>query len=107
MITRTWHGIVPLHKKTAFLKYLDQTGINDTTSLPGNCGAYVKAVDQNEFSHVFLCTVWETLEDIISYAGKQYSIAVTYPEDDQYGLISDPIVIHQEVTSTNNPFEYE
>lgn len=106
MITRTWHGIIPIVKKEAFLKYLDETGVSDTTNFPGNCGAYVKVVDQKEFSHVFLCTVWETIEDIIGYAGKQYSIAVTYPEDDQYALISDPIVIHQEVTTTKNPFEY-
>jgi hypothetical protein len=45
------------------------------------------------------------MDGIILYAGENPIIAVTYPDDDKYGLISDPIVIHQEVTTVQNPFD--
>lgn len=104
MISRTWHGIVPIDMKENFKNYLEITGVKDTISIPGNNGAFVKIVDQGNYTHFFLCTLWDKMEDIILYAGQTPEIAVTYPEDEKYGLISDPIVIHQEVTSGQNPF---
>lgn len=44
------------------------------------------------------------IERMIAYAGNNPTKALTYPEDEKYGLISDPIVIIQEVTDPNNPF---
>ena len=44
------------------------------------------------------------MESVIKYAGEHPEIAVTYLEDSKYGLISDPIVILQEVASCDNPF---
>ncbi len=105
MITRTWHGIVPIKFKDDFKIYLGETGVSDTTSIQGNRGAFVKVVEQGEYAHFFLCTVWDSMENIISYAGEHPQIAVTYPEDEKFGLISDPIVIHQEVAAVINPFE--
>lgn len=104
LISRTWHGLVPIEMKESFKSYLEVTGVKDTTSLPGNQGAFVKIVDQGNYTHFFLCTLWDKMEDIIPYAGENPSIAVTYPEDEKYGLISDPIVIHQEIKSVRNPF---
>ena len=104
MISRTWHGLVPLNKKEAFNKYLNETGVNEAVSIPGNLGAYVHVEEQDQYAHFFLCTVWSSWEDIVKFAGKSPDIAVTYPEDSKYGLISDPIVIHQEVAADTNPF---
>jgi heme-degrading monooxygenase HmoA len=104
MITRTWHGIVPIRLKKEFETYLQNTGVSDTTGIKGNRGAYVKIAEQGEYAHFFLCTVWDSMESIRTYAGSNPETAVTYPEDDTYGLISDPIVIHQEVTNSGNPF---
>lgn len=36
MISRTWHGIVPIANKKAFEDYEYQTGVKDTIALPGN-----------------------------------------------------------------------
>lgn len=104
MIARTWHGLTPLETKTAFRKYLEQTGVRDALALPGNRGAFVSVVDQGAYAHFFLCTFWESREDLLAYAGDNPSLAVTYPEDAAFGLISDPIVIHQEVPEARNPF---
>ena len=78
MISRTWHGLVPRDKRDAFEQYEYETGIKDTTSLKGNCGAYLKIVDQGEYSHFFLCTKWDTMESMITYAGDNPRVAVTY-----------------------------
>lgn len=104
MLSRTWHGVVPIHMKDAFEKYEYETGVKETTAIKGNQGAYLKIVEQGEYAHFFLCTKWETMENIIEFAGDHPTTAVTYPEDEKYGLISDPIVVIQEVTDAKNPF---
>lgn len=104
MISRTWHGIVPIQMKDGFEKYEYETGVKDTIAIKGNKGAYLKIVEQGEYAHFFLCTKWDSIESMIAYAGENPTIAVTYPEDDKYGLISDPIVLVQEVSDDRNPF---
>ncbi len=104
MISRTWHGIVPIHMKDVFERYEYETGVKDSLSIEGNKGAYLKIVEQGEYAHFFLCTKWDTMDSVIAYAGNEPTIAVTYPEDEEYGLISDPIVILQEVFDSENPF---
>lgn len=106
MISRTWHGLVPLEMKEGFYRYLEATGVKDATSLSGNKGAIVKVIDQGNYAHFFLCTLWDKLEDVILFAGVNPTVAVTYPEDQKYGLISDPIVIHQEIMHVHNPFSF-
>ena len=104
MISRTWHGIVPIHMKDAFERYEYETGVKDCIATKGNRGAYLKIVEQGEYAHFFLCTKWDTMESVIAYAGNKPFIAVTYPEDEKYGLISDPIVVLQEVFDSDSPF---
>lgn len=64
---------------------------------PGNLGAYVRRETQGEWEHFFLATYWEDLEAIKAFAGDQYKIAVTYPDDEQYELLSDPYVFQHQV----------
>ncbi len=104
MISRTWHGLVPIHMKDAFERYEYETGVKDSTATKGNRGAYLKIVEQGEYAHFFLCTKWDTMDSVIAYAGDKPTIAVTYPQDEKYGLISDPIVILQEVSDPDSPF---
>lgn len=104
MISRTWHGIVPVANGKSFEDYEYKTGIKDTIALPGNRGAFLKVVNQGQYTHFFLCTKWDTMESMIAYAGENPTVAVTYAKDDEYGLISDPIVILQEVSDDKNPF---
>ncbi len=104
MFSRTWHGIVPLKMRAAFEQYEYQTGVKDTRAIPGNRGAYLKIVEQGEYAHFFLCTKWDSMASMIAYAGQEPAIAVNYPEDEHYSLISDPIVIIQEVVDGSDPF---
>ena len=104
MFSRTWHGIVPLKMRAAFEQYEYQTGVKDTLAIKGNRGAFLKIVEQGDEAHFFLCTKWDSMASMIAYAGQNPAIAVTYPEDEKYGLVSDPIVIIQEVVDDGDPF---
>lgn len=104
MMSRTWHGAVPEEHEAGFEEYLNLTGVKEAKEIRGNLGVYVEKVLQDGYCHFFLCTIWSSWEDILLYAGEKPHIAITYPNDRQYGLISDPIVAHQEVSSAQNPF---
>lgn len=104
MISRTWHGIVPVEHENGFAEHLSQTDVKAALEIKGNLGVYVKKVVQEEYCHFFLCTIWESWQDVIRFAGEDPTTALTYADDEQYGLISDPIVIHQEVSNKDNPF---
>ena len=99
MILRSWHGAVPLQHGDAFEQYLQTTGVSEASALDGNLGAFVKRIEQDDHVHFFLLTYWNGWDAIHAFAGAEPHIAVTYPQDRKYGLISDPIVLHQEVAS--------
>jgi len=104
MIVRTWHGIVPIEKAEGFRNHLINTGVLEAKALAGNLAAYIYSQSQNEFEHFFMVSYWRDMESVKSFAGPNPQIAVTYPEDDKYDLISDPIVLHHEVMELPSQF---
>lgn len=98
MIVRTWHGCVPLQHRQGFADHLAVTGVQHAKATAGNCGAVVRQELQGDYAHFFLATYWESLEAIRLFAGENYQQAVTYPDDEAYGLISDPYVFQHRVT---------
>lgn len=105
MISRTWHGVVPLEHKQGFYNYELITGVEETKNTEGNINTFLKVVEQEGYCHFFLCSIWKDIDSMKKFAGDTPEVAVTYPEDEKYGLISDPLVIIQEVTTDKNPFE--
>ncbi|WP_114194081.1 hypothetical protein [Edaphovirga cremea] len=99
MICRTWHGCVPVIHAEGFAKHLQLTGIQHSKSIAGNLGAFVRRETQAGYEHFFLATYWENLAAVKAFAGEDYSIAVTYSEDEKFALISDPYVFHHQVES--------
>lgn len=97
MIVRTWHGCVPIIHAEGFAIHLQKTGVEHLQKTPGNLGAYVRRETQGKWEHFFLATYWEDLEAIKAFAGEEYQIAVTYPDDEQFELISDPFVFQHHV----------
>lgn len=106
MIVRTWHGAVPLDKSESFREYLIKTGITEAKKTSGNLAVFLYNQTQNEYVHYFMASCWTDLEAIKAFAGDNPHIAVTYPEDAKYGLISDPIVLHHEVASFSQTDEW-
>ncbi|AOR65891.1 hypothetical protein [Pectobacterium wasabiae] len=97
MIVRTWHGCVPLQHAEGFATHLQLTGVKHSQGITGNQGAFVKRVTQGNWEHFFLATYWTDIDAIKAFAGEDYHIAVTYPEDDKFCLLSDPYVFQHEV----------
>ncbi|MEN4892083.1 hypothetical protein [Erwinia billingiae] len=97
MIVRTWHGCVPLKHAEGFAKHLDKTGVEHSRSVEGNKGAFVRRETQDGWEHFFLATYWQDLEAIKVFAGENYQVAVTYPDDEVFELLSDPYVFQHEV----------
>jgi heme-degrading monooxygenase HmoA len=97
MIVRTWHGCVPLQHATGFAAHLQHTGVEHAQSISGNLGAFVRQETQGEWEHFFLATYWESLAAIRQFAGDDMQRAVTYPDDEQFDLISDPYVFQHDV----------
>lgn len=97
MIVRTWHGCVPLKHAEGFAKHLEKTGVEHSKSIDGNQGAFVRRETQGEWEHFFLATYWQDLRSIKAFAGKNYHVAVTYPDDEVFALLSDPYVFQHEV----------
>lgn len=104
MIVRTWHGIVPLEKAEAFRDHLQNTGVAEAKAIKGNKGAYIYSQSQGNFEHFFMVSYWEDIKSVHSFAGSKPQIAVTYPDDVKYSLISDPIVLHHEVQKIPSEF---
>lgn len=104
MISRSWHGAVPVKCAEGFDAYLNKTGVAEALSLPGNVGVHTYRQTQGDYEHFFMISYWESMKAVEAFAGPNPHIAVTYPEDSQYGLLSDPIVLHQEVQSLPKEF---
>lgn len=99
MIVRTWHGCVPLEHAEGFALHLQKTGVEHAQRTPGNKGADVRREKQGAWAHFFLATYWDDLAAIKAFAGEDYHIAVTYPDDEQFALLSDPYVFQHEVAT--------
>lgn len=103
MIVRTWHGCVPLKHAEGFSAHLQKTGIEHSQNTPGNQGAFVRRATQGEWEHFFLATYWLDLKAVKAFAGEDYHVAVTYPDDEQFQLLSDPYVFQHEVSEMTAP----
>lgn len=97
MIARSWHGAVPADQGEPFYKHLLKTGVAEAKATKGNVGIHLHHENQGLYTHFFLITYWADFEAVRRFAGPEPQRAVNYPEDERYGLISDPIVLHHEV----------
>lgn len=62
-------------------------------------GRLRQAGNAGEWEHFFLATYWNDLDAIIAFAGEEYHVAVTYADDEQFQLLSDPYVFQFEVAA--------
>jgi hypothetical protein len=52
---------------------------------------------QGDWEHFFLATYWQDLHSVKAFAGENYHVAVTYPDDEAFELLSDPYVFQHVV----------
>lgn len=57
--------------------------------------------NRGEWAHFFLATYWQDLAAVKAFAGEDYHVAVTYPDDEAFELLSDPYVFQHEVEAVS------
>ncbi len=87
---------MPLQHAEGFARHLELTGVEHAQSIAGNRGAGAPE-NRGEWAHFFLATYWQDLAAVKAFAGEDYHVAVTYPDDDAFELLSDPYVFQHEV----------
>jgi heme-degrading monooxygenase HmoA len=96
MIVRTWHGCVPLKHAEGFANHLQRTG-GALKEYRGEQRCICAQGNQGDREHFFLATYWQDLPSVKAFAGENYQVAVTYPDDEEFELLSDPYVFQHVV----------
>jgi heme-degrading monooxygenase HmoA len=97
MIARTWRGATTAEDATAYLEYLQRTGLAEYRRTPGNRGVLGLRRVVNGRAEFLLLSLWDSREAIRGFAGDQLDRAVFYPEDDRFLVDRDDHVTHYEV----------
>ncbi len=97
MIARVWKGVTSEINAETYLQYMQDTGVKDLLTTPGNQGVYVlRRIENGQAEFVFI-SLWKSYEAITLFAGEEIERAVYYPEDEEYLLSLEPSVTHYEV----------
>jgi heme-degrading monooxygenase HmoA len=102
MIARAWRGRVPAAKADAYYAYLLATGLADYQRTPGNRGVWVFRRTEGDVTHFLLTTLWDSYDAIRAFAGADYERARYYPEDDDFLLEREPLVVHYDVLTPSS-----
>jgi len=98
VIARIWRGWVSTARAAEYVAYIERTGIAEYRATPGNLGAQMLTRDLLDGrTEVLTLSWWESLESIHGFAGGDISIAVFYPEDDDFLVDRETTVSHYEV----------
>ncbi|MBS0571140.1 MAG: hypothetical protein JSS28_11060 [Proteobacteria bacterium] len=97
MIARIWRGITPRDKADEYLAYLQETGLKDYATTPGNRGVTVLRREQGEHCEIMLVSLWDSMDAVRAFAGENPEKSVYYPEDERYLLDMEPLVRHYAV----------
>jgi heme-degrading monooxygenase HmoA len=100
MIARLWHGRTPLEKADKYAAFLNERALPDYRCPPGNIAVHILRRDENDVTHFYTFTLWESLEAIRGFAGSPIEKAKYYPEDQDFLLEFEPFVTHWEVVGT-------
>lgn len=82
----------------AYEDYLHRTGMPDYLATPGSRGAWMLRRREGDVGHFLLITIWESMQAIEAFAGVPVERARCYPEDENFLLEQEPIVVHYDVT---------
>jgi hypothetical protein len=100
MIARIWRGAVRTADASAYLDYVQKTGIDGYKGTPGNRGAWALSRVEGDRAEIVTISFWESRAAIEAFAGPDISRAVFYPEDDQYLIERDLTAQHYEVADS-------
>jgi len=86
MIVRTWHGRTQLSQGDEYEAFMKERAAPDYGSVPGLQNLFFTRRDEGDVSHFLLVTIWDSIDAVKKFSGKNPDIAKYYPEDDDYLL---------------------
>jgi enamine deaminase RidA (YjgF/YER057c/UK114 family) len=107
MILRSWHGLVPDAHADGFESHMRREVLSDIGSRSGSMGAFLRREPGEGGQHFFLLSYWDGWAAIRAFAGETPHRAVVWPGDAAFGLIGDPVVLHQPCTDVRPWFGEE
>jgi len=100
MIARIWRGVTRETDKDTYFEYLQETGLKEYDSVPGNRGVWVLRRLFDGLAEFTLISHWESWDAIKAFAGADCEKAVYYPQDEKFLLEMLPKVEHYEILSS-------
>jgi heme-degrading monooxygenase HmoA len=97
MIARLWHGRIRPEDTEEYVDYVRRTGLVSQQATPGHRGTAILHGDDGEVTHVYVLSLWDSMDAIRGFAGKRPETAVYYPEDTRFLLELEPGVLHAAV----------
>jgi len=97
MIARTWRGFTASADADRYVEYLRSTGVRAYRETPGNLGVYLLRRHDGDRAEFLLVSLWESMDAVQRFAGKEPDRAVFYPDDDAFLVARDRHVDHFEV----------
>ena len=97
MIARVWRGATRAEDSEAYAAYIEESGTGPARKLPGSRGTLVLRRDLGERTQFETIILFDSLEDVLAFAGDDLGAAVFFPEDDRYLVERDLEVSHHEV----------
>jgi heme-degrading monooxygenase HmoA len=96
-IARIWRGRTLAAKADEYEAYLFASGIPMIRQTPGNLGATVLRRADGKQTEFLVISVWESIDAIKRFAGKDYQKAVILDRDKEYLIEVEPNVRHYEI----------
>jgi heme-degrading monooxygenase HmoA len=99
MIARTWRGWTSAADADRYVGYLHEAGVREYRETPGNRGVLVLRRVVGDRAEFVLVTLWDSIEAVRAFAGDDESVAVFYPQDDEFLVDRERHAEHFEVVA--------
>jgi heme-degrading monooxygenase HmoA len=97
MISRHWIGIVRSEKVAEYISHLDKSVFPKLNKIDGLNNSYYLKREVKEGTEFLIVTEWETVDAIITFAGKDYNKAVIDPYAESMMVTYDKVVRHYNI----------
>ncbi len=96
-IARIWRGRTLAAKADEYEAYLFASGITKVRETPGNLGVTVLRRADGPQTEFLVISIWESIDAVKRFAGKDYQKAVILDRDREYLIEVEPTVRHYEI----------
>lgn len=105
-ILREWRAEIRRELKDEYVAYVTATGLDAYRKTAGNLGGMIATRDLDEKrSEIVTLSWWTGYAAIAAFAGKDFSRARYFPEDDRYLLTKPETVQHYDCTGAAVQFD--